>query len=146
LEYRGIGKNKREKYWFLITNFTLTKDNVYQIMRGGRARHKIENETFNTLKNQGYYYEHNFGYEQKHLTTVLAYLMMIAFFIDQLQQLGCKTFKKALDRLKSKSNLWEKMRGFFFMFYIDKTEQLWHALVQEPHGPNIYIILHKKPP
>jgi midasin (ATPase involved in ribosome maturation) len=93
LEYRGIGKNKREKYWFLITNFTLTKDNVYQIMREGRARHKIENETFNTLKNQGYYYEHNFGYEQKHLTTVLAYLMMIAFFIDQLQQLYTFYFK-----------------------------------------------------
>jgi hypothetical protein len=30
-------------------------------MSGGRARWKIENETFNTLKNQGYQFEHNFG-------------------------------------------------------------------------------------
>ncbi len=29
-------------------------DNVYQLMRGGWARWKVENETFNTLKNQGY--------------------------------------------------------------------------------------------
>jgi len=35
------------------------------LMRGGRARWKIENETFNTLKNQGYHYEHNFGHGQQ---------------------------------------------------------------------------------
>ena len=29
---------------------------------GGRARWKIENETFNTLKNQGYNFEHNYGH------------------------------------------------------------------------------------
>jgi hypothetical protein len=31
-------------------------------MRAGRARWKIENETFNTLKNQGYNFEHNYPY------------------------------------------------------------------------------------
>ena len=30
-------------------------------MRAGRCRWKIENETFNTLKNQGYNFEHNYG-------------------------------------------------------------------------------------
>ena len=34
-------------------------------MRGGRARWKIENETFNTLKNQGYHFEHNYGHGKK---------------------------------------------------------------------------------
>jgi hypothetical protein len=28
------------------------------MVRGARARWKIENETFNTLKNQGYHIEH----------------------------------------------------------------------------------------
>jgi hypothetical protein len=32
----------------------LTPDNVQQVARGGRTRWRIENETFNTLKNQGY--------------------------------------------------------------------------------------------
>ncbi len=27
---------------------------MFAIMKGGRARWKVENETFNTLKNQGY--------------------------------------------------------------------------------------------
>ena len=66
-------------------------------MRGGRARHK--NETFNTL--QGYQFEHNFGHGNQHLSTVFAHLMLLAFFVDQLQQLGCKLFTKALERLYS---------------------------------------------
>ena len=41
------------------------------LMRGARARWKIENETFNTLKNQGYHFEHNFGHGHQHLSTVL---------------------------------------------------------------------------
>ncbi len=45
----------------------IAEDNAYTIMRGGRARWKIENETFNTLKNQGYHFKHNFGLGKKHL-------------------------------------------------------------------------------
>ena len=33
-----------------------------ELMRAGRARWRIENETFNPLKNQGYSFEHNFGH------------------------------------------------------------------------------------
>jgi len=47
--------------------------NAYQIMRGGRARWKIENETFNTLKNQGYNFEHNYGLGKKNLSVVFGY-------------------------------------------------------------------------
>jgi len=34
-----------------ITGLTITEENAFHPMRGGRARWKIENETFNTLKN-----------------------------------------------------------------------------------------------
>ena len=44
-----------------VTDIEIKQNNVVKIMRGGRARWKIENETFNTLKNQGYEFEHNFG-------------------------------------------------------------------------------------
>ena len=53
-------------------------------MRAGRARWRIENETFNSLKNQGYEFEHNFGHGEKNLATVFAALMMLAFAIDQI--------------------------------------------------------------
>ncbi len=63
IEYWGysIKTNKTTYHNSWITDFTLTKENAYTIMRGGRARWKIENETFNTLKNQGYHLGHNFG-------------------------------------------------------------------------------------
>jgi hypothetical protein len=42
-----------------VTDIKLTKDTVFKIMRAGRSRWKIENEVFNTLKHQGYNFEHN---------------------------------------------------------------------------------------
>ena len=67
-----------------ITDFLLTKENSYTIMLGGRKRWKIENETFNTLKNQGYHFEHNYGLGKKHLAEVFAILTVLAFLIDQV--------------------------------------------------------------
>ena len=46
----------------------------------------IENETFNTLKNQGYYFEHNFGHGNKNLSILLVKLMMLAFLIDEAEE------------------------------------------------------------
>ena len=37
--------------------------------------------TFNTLKNQGYHFEHNYGHGQQHLATVLALVMLLAFLV-----------------------------------------------------------------
>jgi hypothetical protein len=60
------------QYFSWVTDLPLTPDTVYFVMRGGRARWKIENETFNTLKNQGYQFEHNFGHGVKNLSVALA--------------------------------------------------------------------------
>jgi len=64
-----------------VTDLRVHKGTVNQIMRGGRARWRIENETFNPLKNQGYHFEHNFGHGYQHLSVVFAVLMMLAFHI-----------------------------------------------------------------
>jgi len=68
-------------------------------MRAGRARWKIENETFNTLKNGGYNYSHNYGHENKNLCSVLTMLMLLAFLIDQVQFLCCDLRKKSKERM-----------------------------------------------
>ena len=51
--------------------------------------------SLNTLENQGYNFEHNYGHGYKNLCSVMTMLMMLAFFIDQVQQLCCKTYQKA---------------------------------------------------
>jgi len=56
---------KKTLHFSWVTDIHVTKENVSKIMRGGRARWRIENETFNTLKNQGYHFEHNFGHGNK---------------------------------------------------------------------------------
>jgi len=55
IEYQEISPGKI-KHFSWVTDFEVTTENAYMIMRGGRTRWKIENETFNTLKNQGYHF------------------------------------------------------------------------------------------
>ena len=45
-----------------VTDLAVDRDTVVALAACGRARWKIENESFNTLKNQGYNLEHNFGH------------------------------------------------------------------------------------
>jgi hypothetical protein len=111
IEYWEEKTNGKKQHFAWVTDIPVTKDNVYQLMRGGRARWKIENETFNTLKNQGYQFEHNFGHGNKNLSTVFALLMMLAFLIDQIQQKCCAVFKAAWETAGSKRALWERIRG-----------------------------------
>jgi hypothetical protein len=40
--------------------------------------------TFNTLKDQGCHFEHNYGHGVDNLATVLALLMLLAFTVDQM--------------------------------------------------------------
>jgi DDE family transposase len=112
-----------------VTDLRVHKGTVYQIMRGGRARWRIENETFNTLKNQGYHFEHNFGHGYQHLSVVFAVLMMLAFLVDQVQQLCCPLFQAVWAKLGSKRRLWEKMRALFYAYALESMQHLFAALL-----------------
>jgi len=98
-------------------------------MRGGRARWKIENETFNTLKNQGYHFEHNFGHGNNNLSVGFALLLMLAFLIDQIQQLACSLFQAVWNKIGSKIRLWQHIRSLFYYFEFDSMEMLYNALL-----------------
>jgi len=128
LEYQEIIGNKTTTFTW-VTNLTITSKNVFKIMRGGRARWKIENETFNTLKNQGYHLEHNFGLGKKHLSENFGRLTMLAFLVDQVQQLCCALFLSIWKKYKSKRSLWEKIRIFFHSFAFNSMEDLYRALL-----------------
>jgi len=127
LEHWEIAPNKTQHFSW-VTDFTLRKENVYQIMRGGRARWRIENETFNTLKNQGYNLEHNYGLGKKNLSMVFAMLMMLAFLVDQTQQICSALFQAAWRKLGSKRALWENMRSLFKDFELDSMGMIYKAL------------------
>ena len=127
-------KGKIIGHFSWITNILVTKNNVHQLSKGGRARWKIENETFNTLKNQGYNFEHNFGHGYQHLSHVFGILMFLAFFIDQMQQRCCGLFQAALKKAGSKARFWRRLQSIFTELYIASWEDLFLWMVDRNKG------------
>ena len=97
---------------------------------GWTSRWKIENETFNTLKNQGYRLEHNFGHGNQNLSVVLALVMFLAFLVDQVQQLCCPLFQAAWHKMKTKSHLWEEIRSHFRILIFGSMEKMLITLIR----------------
>ena len=125
-------KKQKQTKWLWVTDILITKENAKLIMQGGRSRWKIENETFNTLKNQGYNFEHNFGHGYKGLSNVFAGLMLLAFYIDQILGTLNLEYKKLIKKYGSRSNVFEKIRNIFFIFMISSYERLYEVMHDPP--------------
>lgn len=134
LDYWEVKGDKQIYSHQWITDIELTRENVNPVMRAGRARWKVENETFNTLKNLGYNLEHNYGHGEKYLSTVFATLMMLAFLTDQMQEHVCVLFKAARNKFYSRTALWEEMRGMIRSFFIKCWEDFWLGIIFEWGG------------
>lgn len=114
------GKEQVEKVQYVwITNININNDNIEKLINGGRCRWKIENEAFNTLKNQGYELEHNYGHGKKYLANNFATLAMLAFLIDQVQATYCEVFQRALARIKRKKRIWDHIKTILLYVEID---------------------------
>ena len=72
---------KRVYFNSFITMYEVKASNVVELAEEGRTRWKSENETNNTLKNQGYNLEHNFGHGKEHLANFLTTLNLLAFLL-----------------------------------------------------------------
>jgi len=126
-EYDDAGELVKLFTW--VTDLTITRENALHLARGGRARWKIENETFNTLKNQGYQFEHNFGHGNQNLSVVFAQLMMLAFLVDQIQQLCCPLFRAVWQKFGSKRALWDNLRSHFRHFAFLSMQHLYEVML-----------------
>jgi hypothetical protein len=89
-------KGKTTYHASFITNILPDKENISELIACARARWKIENETFNVLKNNGYHLEHNFGHGRHTLSALLVTLNLLAF-----------TMHNACDAVES---LWQRAR------------------------------------
>ena len=118
-----------------ITAVRVNTGTGYQRMRGARARWRIANATFNTLKNQGYHCEHNFGHGYHHLSVVLATLRRLAFVVDHIQQLCGPRCQAAWAQGGSKRLLWAKMRAYFSLYALEAMRPLCAALCDDLHKP-----------
>jgi hypothetical protein len=62
-----------------VTSLAIREENVAEIAACARARWKIENESFNVLKNHGYHMEHNFGHGKQYLAQLFVVMNLLAF-------------------------------------------------------------------
>ena len=74
IDFEICRNGERTYHNSFFTSLEVTADNVAAIARAGRARWKIENETFHSLARHGYHLKHNFGHGQHGLANLLATL------------------------------------------------------------------------
>jgi len=122
------GKVTYHNSW--VTDFTVGEGNVGELVRIGRCRWKIENETFNTLKNQGYHIEHNFGHGEKHLSINFLLLNLLAFFMHQIFELTDPLYQECRRAFGSRRNLWDHLRSSIHILIFPDWETLLRRLLR----------------
>ena len=94
-----------------MTQAPLTAKTVAPIVQAGRTRWKVENETNNTLKTQGYHLEHNFGHGTQHLAALLATLNLLAFLFHTLLDLLDAQYHHLRRTLVSRKTFFDDLRA-----------------------------------
>ena len=84
------------------------------------------------MKNQGYNFEHNYGHGNKYLSTLMAHIMLLAFFVDQILQGLDKKFQACYAKMKSKASLWERMRSVLIHYILESFDDLYSAIIHPP--------------
>jgi hypothetical protein len=121
-----------------ITDLDVGADNVADLAAGGRARWKIENETFNVLKTKGYNLEHNFGHGKQNLSAVLAILNLLAFACHTVCDLGGRTWRAARRELVTRQGFFQSLRTITTYLVFPGWEDLLETMAftrPPPRGP-----------
>ena len=109
-----------------VTDLPVTRDNVAELTACGRARWKIENESFNTLKTKGYNLEHNFGHGEANLAGVLATMNLLAFAMHTVADLVDAAWQAARAAVGTRKRFFEDLRAIT-TYLVFPT---WGALVE----------------
>ncbi|MCL5996188.1 MAG: ISNCY family transposase [Chloroflexi bacterium] len=113
-----------------VTNHSVTASSVAALAKVGRARWKIENESNNTLKNNGYHLEHNFGHGQQHLSTVLFSLNLLAFLIHTAQHLISEPYRLLRTTLSVRRTFFDDLRALTRYVIFDSWDALFRFMLQ----------------
>jgi hypothetical protein len=112
-----------------VTDFEISPGNIVDLVRAGRCRWRIENECFNTLKNQGYCLEHNYGHGKEHLSFNFLLLTLFAFYCHQIAELTDGLYQAVRQKLGSKRHLWETVRAYIKIIVFESMEKLFEFVL-----------------
>ena len=134
LRYQIVAKSGKVTFnnsW--VTDIVIDRDNVVELVKGGRARWKIENETFNTLKNQGYHIEHNFGHGRQNLSMIFFTLNLLAFYVHQILELTDRLYQTVRYRkFTSRKEFWNQLRCTFRILVFRNFEHMLAYILDPP--------------
>ncbi len=135
VEYRMEkgGETTYHNSW--VTDLSVSENNVEELVKIGRCRWKIENETFNTLKNQGYHIEHNFGHGAKHLSFNFFLLNLLAFFMHQIFELTYGVYQELRQKFGSKKNLWDHLRAALYLVTFPDIDAYFERMLNPRGSP-----------
>ena len=125
---------KRTYHNSWVTDIEITKNNVIDLVKAGRARWKVENECFNTLKNQGYHIEHNFGHGQNNLSMTFFLLNLLAFFVHQILQLTDRLYQQCRNGFGSRIEFWNQLRCTIRVMIFADFEHLLAFIIDPPEA------------
>ena len=134
-EYELIPKDKITYRNSWVTDIPVDEHNVVDLVKGGRARWKIENETFNTLKNQGYHIEHNYGHGSRHLSMNFFVLNLLAFYMHQIFELTDRLYQRCRLKTSSRKAFFSLLR-YTFQILLFRDWQHFLNFIHAP--PNVY--------
>ena len=115
---------KKEYHNSFVVNRKVTSENVIPFAKDGRTRWKSENETNNTLKNQGYNFEHNFGHGEEHLANFLATLNLLAFLLHTLLDLLDEQYQVLRKELVTRVDFFNDLRALLRYMVFDSWDSL----------------------
>jgi hypothetical protein len=107
-----------------VTDLPVGPDTVVELAACGRARWKIENETFNVLKNNGYNLEHSFGHGKQNLSTILVSLNLLAFAMHTVCDIGDELWRAARHKLGPRYNFFSKLAAITTYLIFPSWEDL----------------------
>ncbi len=106
------------------TRLEVTADNVAASARLGRARWKIENETFNCLARHGYNSKRNFGHGRHGLANLLATLNLFAFALHTLLDGLQGVWRQCRDEAGPRRTCFEDLRSLTKRFWFPNWTSL----------------------
>jgi hypothetical protein len=120
-----------------VTSLKVSRENVADIAACARARWKIENESFNVIKNNGYHLEHNFGHGKQHLAMIFAALNLLAFAIHSVCDCTEQLWIAARQAKRSRARFFEHIRTLTAYLVFPDWPTLMTTLINSKPPPEI---------
>lgn len=120
-----------------VTSLPVAPENVVDIAACARARWKIENESFNVLKNNGYHLEHNFGHGKQNLAMLFAAMNLLAFAMHTLCDCLESLWSTARHAKRARKRFFEHIRTITAYLVFPDWKTLMETLITSKPPPEI---------